>query len=169
MWISENNASFKKNLLEEFKKLGIPESRIVFAGRVDKLEDHLARYRLADLFLDTSPYNAHTTALDSLKAGVPVISMAGKAFASRVGASLLSAIGLPELIAYSEDEFIKLACKLGNDLKAISTLKERLANNYQTMPLFNTKLYCKHLESAYQEMYRLHMGDLPASDIRVPQ
>jgi predicted O-linked N-acetylglucosamine transferase (SPINDLY family) len=169
LWVSENNSSFRQNLLAEFEKLEIPKGRIIFAGRVDVLEDHLARYRLADLFLDTNPYNAHTTALDSLKAGVPVISMAGKTFASRVGASLLTAIGLPELIAYSEEEFVNLACQLGGDPKALQLLKDRLVSNYQTMPLFNAQLFCGHLESAYQEMWRRHMNDLPASDIYIDQ
>jgi protein O-GlcNAc transferase len=167
LWISENNTSFKKNLLAEFTKLGIPENRIIFAGRVDALEDHLARYRLADIFLDTSPYNAHTTALDSLKAGVPIISLAGQSFASRVGASLLTAIGLPELIVHSEQEFIDLASRLGQHPESLKTLKDKLIANYQAMPLFNSRLFCKHLEGAYQEMHRLHGNDLPPSDIYV--
>ena len=167
LWVSENNASFKKNLLAEFAKLGVPASRIIFAGLVDALEDHLARYRLADLFLDTSPYNAHTTALDSLKAGVPIISLAGKSFASRVGASLLTAIGLPELIAQSEEAFVELASKLGQNPEALKMLKEKLIANYQIMPLFDSKLFCKHLEAAYQEMYRHYTNDLPPSDIYI--
>ena len=167
LWVSENNASFKKNLLAEFAKLGVPENRIVFAGRVNALEDHLARYRLADLFLDTSPYNAHTTALDSLKAGVPIITLAGKAFASRVGASLLTAIGLPELITNSEEEFVELASQLGQDAQKLKLLKDKLAANYLTMPLFNSKLFCKHLEAAYQEMHRHYINDLPPSDIYI--
>ena len=169
MWITENNTSFKQNLLAEFAKLGILEDRIIFATRVDAMADHLGRYRLADIFLDTNPYNAHTTALDALKAGVPIISMAGKAFASRVGASLLTAIGLPELIAHSEAEFIKLACTLGKDPKALKVLKDKLVINYQTMPLFNSQLYCKHLEAAYQEMHQRYISDLPLSDIAISQ
>jgi predicted O-linked N-acetylglucosamine transferase (SPINDLY family) len=169
LWVSENNASFKKNLLAEFAKHGITQERIVFAGRVNALEDHLARYRLADLFLDTSPYNAHTTALDSLKAGVPIITLAGKAFASRVGASLLTAIGLPELITNSEEEFVELASQLGQDTQKLKLLKDKLAANYLTMPLFNSKLFCKHLEAAYQEMYRHYINDLPPSDIYINQ
>jgi predicted O-linked N-acetylglucosamine transferase (SPINDLY family) len=169
LWVSENNASFQKNLLAEFNKLGIPESRIIFAGRIEALADHLARYRVADLFLDTSPYNAHTTAVDSLKAGTPVISLAGKTYASRAGASLLTAIGLPELITSSEEEFIKLAIVLGNDPLALSSLKERLKANYQMMPLFNSKRFCSHLESAYQEMHRKDLNNLPPADIFISQ
>jgi predicted O-linked N-acetylglucosamine transferase (SPINDLY family) len=169
LWVSENNASFQKNLLAEFNKLGIPESRIIFAGRIEALADHLARYSVADLFLDTSPYNAHTTAVDSLKAGTPVISLAGKTYASRAGASLLTAIGLPELITGSEEEFIKLAIVLGNDPLALSSLKERLKANYQMMPLFNSKRFCSHLESAYQEMHRKDLNNLPPADIFISQ
>jgi predicted O-linked N-acetylglucosamine transferase (SPINDLY family) len=169
LWVSENNPSFRKNLVAEFAKNEISGSRIIFAGRVDKLEDHLARYRLADLFLDTGPYNAHTTALDSLKAGVPIISLAGKTYASRASASFLTAIGLPELIVHSEEEFVSLASKLGQDAKALQSLKEKLVANYQTMPLFNSQLFCKHLESAYKQMYSDYMNGLPPSDIRVSQ
>ena len=169
MWITENNASFKQNLLTELNKLGIDEHRIIFATKIDAMADHLARYRLADLFLDTSPYNAHTTALDSLKAGVPIITMAGKSFASRVGASLLSAIGLPELITYSEEEFIQLACTLGKDAQALKAVKSKLATNCLTMPLFNSQLYCKHLEAAYQEMYQRYINNLSPADIYINQ
>lgn len=169
LWISENNSSFKNNLAIEFAKLGIADDRIIFASRVDAMEDHLARYRLADLFLDTSPYNAHTTGLDSLKAGVPVISLAGKSFASRVGASLLTAIELPELIVHSEEAFIELASSLGNDTKALNLLKEKLIANYKKAPLFDSKLYCKHLEMAYQEMYQLNLNDLPPNNIYINQ
>jgi predicted O-linked N-acetylglucosamine transferase (SPINDLY family) len=169
LWVSENNASFQKNLLAEFNKLGIPEGRIIFARRIEALADHLARYRLADLFLDTSPYNAHTTAVDSLKAGTPVISLAGKTYASRAGASLLTAIGLPELITSSEEEFIKLAIRLGNDRIALSSLKETLKANYQMAPLFNSKRFCSHLENAYEEMHRKDLNNLPPVDIFISQ
>ena len=169
MWITENNASFKQNLLAEFNKLGIAEHRIVFATRVDAMADHLARYRLADLFLDTSPYNAHTTAMDSLKSGLPIISLAGKSFASRVGASLLTAIGLPELIVQSEEEFIDLASKLGQDARALQLLKEKLSQNLKSTALFNTKIFCGHLEAAYQEMHQIHMQDLAPADIYISQ
>ena len=169
LWITENNASFKSNLLAEFEKLGIPANRIIFAGRVDPMADHLARYRLADLFLDTSPYNAHTTAMDSLKAGIPIISLAGQSFASRVGASLLTAVGLPELIVHSENEFLELASKLGRDPQSLKLLKDKLTENLQSTPLFNTRLFAKHLETSYQEMHRRHSNDLPPSDIHVSQ
>ena len=169
IWITENNASFKSNLLAEFNKLGIAEQRIIFAGKVDVMADYLARYRLADLFLDTSPYNAHTTAMDSLKSGLPIISLAGKSFVSRVGASLLTAINLPELIVYSEEEFVELASKLAQDPQALKLLKEKLSNTLKSTPLFNTKTFCGHLEAAYQEMHQKYTQDLPLADIYINQ
>ena len=169
LWVTGNNPSFRKNLVAEFTKLGISEARIIFANIVDAMEDHLARYRLADLFLDTSPYNAHTTALDSLKSGVPIISLMGKSFASRVGASLLTAISLPELIVQSEQEFIELASRLGKDTVALRLLKEKLSNNLKTTPLFDAKLFCKHLESGYHAMHQKYLQDLPPSDIYIDQ
>ncbi len=169
MWITENNASFKQNLLTEFNKLGIPEYRIIFATKVDAMADHLARYGLADLFLDTSPYNAHTTAMDALKSRLPMISLAGRSFASRVGASLLTTIGLPELIVHSEEEFIELASRIAQDPQALKLLKEKLSNNLKSTPLFNTKIFCGHLEVAYQEIYQKYMQDLPLADIYINQ
>ncbi len=169
LWVTENNPSFRENLLAQFNRLGIADARIVFATRIDPMEDHLARYRLADLFLDTSPYNAHTTAMDSLKAGVPIISLAGKSFASRVGASLLTAVGLPELITHDEQSFVDLAIKLGENIQELQSIKKRLASNLQDAPLFNARLFCKHLEMAYQYMYRNYLQDLPSADIHVPQ
>ena len=167
LWVTENNPSFRENLLAQFNRLGIADARIVFATRIDPMEDHLARYRLADLFLDTSPYNAHTTAMDSLKAGVPIISLAGKSFASRVGASLLTAVGLPELITHDEQSFVDLAIKLGENRGALQSIKEKLATNLQDTPLFDTQLFCKHLEMAYQEMYSHYLQELPPTDIYV--
>ena len=167
IWVTGNNPSFRKNLIAEFAKNGIPNSRIIFADPIAAMEDHLARYQLADLFLDTSPYNAHTTALDSLKGGTPIVSLIGKSFASRVGASLLTTVGLPELIVQSEEEFIALSIKLGKDPHALQLLKEKLSNNLKITPLFDTNLFCKHLEIGYQAMHQKHLENLPPSDIYI--
>jgi protein O-GlcNAc transferase len=154
LWVTENNQSFKQNLLDEFSKYSISNDRIIFAGRVHLMEDHLARYRLADLFLNTHPYNAHTTALDALKAGLPVLTILGESFAARVGASLLKSTGLPELITSSEDEYIALAVEIGHDPNKLQALRTKLAGNIPTSPLFNTALFTKHLETIYQEMVK---------------
>jgi len=167
MWISENNEIFRKNLINEFSNLGIDSNRIIFAKKVDLMADHLARYKLADLFLDTNPYNAHTTAVDALKAGIPILTFLGGAFAGRVAASLLNAIGLSELIAKSLDEYEVLAIKLANEPNKTKDLKHKLLENQSKEPLFNTKLYVKNIEAAYIEMYRRYEEGAPLDHIVV--
>ena len=165
MWISENNETFRKNLINEFSSLGIDSNRIIFAKRVDLMADHLARYKLADLFLDTNPYNAHTTAVDALKAGVPVLTLQGRAFAGRVAASLLSAIGLPELIVSSLEEYEALAIDLANNPQKIKYFKNKLLENQNKEPLFDTKRYVKNIEAAYIQMYRRYIEGTPLDHI----
>ena len=160
LWISENNQSFKENLQDQFGLRGIEPQRIVFSKRLELLEDHLARYRLADLFLDTYPYNAHTTAVDSLKAGVPVLTMMGNSFASRVAASLLNAIDVPELITDSQEEYEALAIELARNPQKLASIKQKLADNRLTTPLFDTPIFAKNLEAAYIQMYEQHQADL---------
>ena len=159
IWISENNEYYRANITIEFEKRGVDSMRVVFAPRVDLMADHLARYTLADLFLDTHPYNAHTTAVDSLKAGIPVITLKGQSFSSRVAASLLNAVGLPELITSTQEEYEALAIELAMSTKKLADIKLKLANNCLTAPLFDTPLFTKNLEAAYIKMYeRYHAG-----------
>ena len=168
LWLSENNECFKANLKIEFQKREIDPARIIFANRVEAMPDHLARLMLADLFLDTYPYNAHATAVDSLKAGTPVLTWIGKSFAARVAASLLNAIGLPELITHSQEEYEALAIELATQPIKIEQIKERLATNRQSYPLFNTPLYTRHIEAAYMEMYARYQSKLAPVDIDIP-
>jgi predicted O-linked N-acetylglucosamine transferase (SPINDLY family) len=122
----------------------------------------MARHRQADLFLDTSPYNAHTTASDALWAGLPVLTLMGQSFASRVAASLLNAIGLPELITNTQEEYEALAIELALNPKKLAGIKLKLANNRLTTPLFDTPLFTKNLEAAYIKMYeQYHAGFKP--------
>jgi protein O-GlcNAc transferase len=167
LWVSENNKYFRTNIKTEFEKRGIDFSRIIFAQRLELMEDHLARYALADLFLDTHPYNAHTTAVDSLKAGVPVLTLMGQSFASRVAASLLNAIGLSELITNTQEEYEALAIELATNPKKLADIKLKLANNYRTMPLFNTPLFAKNIETAYIKMYEGYFEGLPPKTIDI--
>jgi predicted O-linked N-acetylglucosamine transferase (SPINDLY family) len=167
LWVSENNKYFRTNIKTEFEKRGIDSSRIIFAQRLELMEDHLARYALADLFLDTHPYNAHTTAVDSLKAGVPVLTLMGQSFASRVAASLLNAIGLSELITNTQEEYEALAIELATNPKKLADIKLKLANNYRTMPLFNTPLFAKNIETAYIKMYEGYFEGLPPKTIDI--
>ena len=159
LWLSENNDQFKANIKIEFEKLGIDTSRIIFIKKLSSMGDHLARFSLADLFLDTFPYNAHTTAVDSLKSGVPVITRPGSSFASRVAASLLSAVGLSELITNTQMEYEMLAIELANNPDKVTALKKALTNNILSAPLFDTLLFTKNIELLYTNMYeRYHLN-----------
>lgn len=154
LWLMSRNEASQQNLRVTAKAYGIDPSRVIFAERVPLIEDHLARYRLADLFLDTHPYNAHTTAADALFAGVPVLTYQGNSFPSRVASSLLHAVGLPELITHSPDDYYQQALKLGTTPSLLRDLKERLNSLRSTSPLFNTSQYCRSLEAVYIAMWR---------------
>ena len=167
IWISENNEYFRSNIVAEFESRGIDHDRIIFAQRVEMMADHLSRYALADLFLDTHPYNAHTTALDSLKAGVPVLTLMGQSFASRVAASLLNAIGLPELITNTQEEYEALAIDLAMNPQKLTDIKLKLAKNRLTSPLFDTPLFTKNLEAAYIKMIERYQADLEPEHISI--
>ncbi|MBU3579232.1 tetratricopeptide repeat protein [Polynucleobacter sp. 73C-SIWE] len=167
LWIPENNERFSANIKFEFERRGISSNRVIFAQRVESMADHLTRYALADLFLDTYPYNAHTTTLDALKAGVPVLTLMGGSFASRVAASLLNAIGLPELITNTQEEYESLAIELALNHQKLADIKLRLANNRLTAPLFDTPLFTKNLEAAYIAMYERYQADLEPEHISI--
>jgi len=166
LWLLEDDPLATENLKREAEKRGISEHRMIFAKRMP-LPEHLARHRQADLFLDTFPYNAHTTASDALWSGLPVLTLMGESFASRVGASLLHAVGLPELVTNSRGDFESLAIKLGNDPQMLRAIKATLAENRLTFPLFNTPLFTRHLETAYIKMYENYLADLPLAHIHV--
>jgi protein O-GlcNAc transferase len=131
------------------------------------VQEHLARQRAADLFLDTLPYNAHTTASDALWAGVPVLTRTGESFASRVAASLLRAVGLPELVATSAEGFEALAVELAGDPSRLAELRTRLARNRLTTPLFDTAALARHLERVYAQMYERHQAGLAPEHILI--
>jgi predicted O-linked N-acetylglucosamine transferase (SPINDLY family) len=131
----------------------------VFADRVS-LSEHLARHRQADLFLDTYPYNAHTTTSDALWAGLPVLTLMGRSFASRVAASLLNAIGLPELITTTQEEYEALAIDLALNSNKLTDIKNKLKANRLIAPLFDTPLFTKNIETAYIKMMERHQADL---------
>lgn len=160
IWLTENNAEFASNILREFSELGISPERVIFAKRLESMADHLARYRLVDLFLDTHPYNAHTTALDALKMGVPVITYCGKTFAGRVATSLLTCLDLTELVVDSLEQYVSLATKLSLSSKELEEVKHKLAENLKIKPLFDTRSYVNNLEILYLEMYRRYLSGL---------
>jgi len=163
LWLLDGTATMRQNLWREAAARGIDPQRLVFAPRIAP-EDHLARHRLADLFLDTLPCNAHTTASDALWAGLPVLTCAGTTFAGRVAASLLRAVGLPRLIARSLDEYASLALRLATEPAALEDIRQQLARNRAVAPLFDTDRFRRHIEAAYVEMWeRQQRGERPSS------
>jgi predicted O-linked N-acetylglucosamine transferase (SPINDLY family) len=161
LWLLGDNESTERNLRMEAQARGIDPVRIVFASRLP-LDEHLARHRVADLFLDTLPYNAHTTASDALWAGLPVLTREGTAFAGRVAASLLHAIGLPELVTHSIEDYEALALRLARDPSLLQGYRNRLATNRLTHPLFDTERFRRHIEAAYLEMWEIwQRGEQP--------
>ncbi|HJU15227.1 MAG TPA: tetratricopeptide repeat protein, partial [Stellaceae bacterium] len=154
LWLLEPNRLVASNLAREAEARGIASTRLVFAPRLP-LPEHLARHRLADLFLDTLPYNAHTTASDALWAGLPVLTCAGDTFAGRVGGSLLQAVGLGELVTASLEDYEALALRLAGDAGMLTRLRARLAQNRQTFPLFDTERLTRNLEAAYLRMHQI--------------
>jgi predicted O-linked N-acetylglucosamine transferase (SPINDLY family) len=153
--------AIENNLRKEARRRGVDAARLVFGKRLPRPE-YLARYRAADLFLDTLPYNAGTTASDALWVGLPVLTCLGEAFAGRVAASLLKAIQLPELIASGEAEYEELAVELATNAQRLAEIKQRLATNRLTTPLFDTPMSTKQLEAAYTKIYERYHADLPA-------
>jgi predicted O-linked N-acetylglucosamine transferase (SPINDLY family) len=164
LWLSAAHASVVANLRREAERRGVAGDRLVFAPRVTLNADHLARLRLADLFVDTLNYNAHVTAADALWAGVPVLTCPGATFASRVAGSLLHAVGLPELVASSLGEYEALALGLARDPDRLAALRHRLARNRDVYPLFDTDRFTRHIEVAYTAMWeRAQRGEPPCS------
>jgi predicted O-linked N-acetylglucosamine transferase (SPINDLY family) len=145
----------------------VDPQRLIFAARLPPPQ-YLARYRAADLFLDTLPYNGGTTVSDALWAGLPVLSLAGQAFASRVAASLLTAIGLPDLIATTQQRYEELAVELALNPELLSRIRERLRDNRLASPLFDTPRFARNLEAAYTAIHDRHRAGLPPDHIRPP-
>lgn len=160
------DATLESNLRREARARGVAPDRIVFGARLPPAE-YLARYRPADLFLDTLPYNAGTTASDALWAGLPVLTCTGEAFASRVGASLLKAVGLPELITSTPEQYQELAVALASNPTLLRDIRAKLAGNLRTTRLFDIAASARHLEAAYQSMYDRYRAGLPPGHIRV--
>jgi protein O-GlcNAc transferase len=167
LWMFCENEATAENLRAEAGRRGVSPERLVFASRIP-VDEHLGRHRLADLFLDTLYYNAHTTASDALWAGLPVLTCAGSTFAGRVAASLLHAIGLPELVTDSLEAYEKLALKLANDPDLLRDFKSRLAENRRTFPLFDTARYTRDIEAAYAQMWERSQKGKPPQSFEVP-
>lgn len=154
LWLMSRSERSQRNLRASAQAAGIDPDRLVFAQRVPRVEDHLARYRVADLFLDTHPYNAHSTAADALLAGLPVLTCSGQSFPSRVAGSLLQAAGLPELVTHTVADYEQLALALARDPDRLAALKARLAERQRDSALFDVDAFTRHLETAYIAMWR---------------
>jgi predicted O-linked N-acetylglucosamine transferase (SPINDLY family) len=167
LWLFEDNQDATTNLQMAAEARGVLARRLVFAKRVP-LADHMARHRLADLFLDTRPYNAHTTASDALWAGLPVLTQIGDTFAGRVAASLLHAIGLPELVTTTAEAYEGLAVALAACPDRLRSIRSRLDVNRLTTPLFETARLTRHLEAAYSTMHARAAAGLGPTAIHIP-
>ena len=166
LWLIKDNDVAVYNLKKEAEKRGVKSDRIIFAKHIPVTE-HLARHKIADLFVDTFPYTAHTTCSDALWSGLPVITRTGQSFASRVAGSLLNAVNLKELITKTEKEYEDLILKLAKNPNQLKEIKNKLKKNRLKEPLFNSKLYTKKIESAYKKVYERYNSDLPLKNIEI--
>jgi predicted O-linked N-acetylglucosamine transferase (SPINDLY family) len=166
LWLLVRSKVARSNLREEAKQKGIEPGRICFAERLPK-DEHLARLALSDLALDTRIYNGHTTTSDALWAGVPVVTLQGRHFASRVSSSLLSAMGMPELITHSLEEYESLIVRLALSKKELLKTREKLEKQRRTAPLFDTPRFVRNLEQAFTEMCEILWAGEPPRHIDV--
>jgi predicted O-linked N-acetylglucosamine transferase (SPINDLY family) len=167
LWLLEDNPAATRNLRAEAAARSVSPDRLVFAPRAE-LADHIVRHRLADLFVDTLPVNACTTASDALWAGVPVVTCLGESFASRIAGSLLQAMELPELITTSLAEYEVLCLHLARSPQALAKLRRRVAEQRDTAPLFDSNRYRRHIEAAYAMMWQRHDNGQPPAGFSVP-
>jgi len=166
LWLSTGSSEMIGNLRREAQSRGVGGERLVFAERTQSLADHLVRHRLAGLALDTLPFNGHSTTIDALWAGLPVVTCTGTTFPGRVATSLLGAIGLPELVTGNPDEYEELALQLASNPERLAAIRRRLEEHRLTTPLFDTKAYARSLEAAYVEIHRRYLAGLPPDDIQ---
>ena len=167
LWLADTNSTAKANLKKEAEVRGISPSRIIFSNTMVELADHFARLRLADLFLDTFTFNAHTTAGDALWSGLPLLTLKGRSFASRVASSLLNAVELPELIARDVERYESIAIELAKNPEKLRLIKSKLQRNIKTTPLFNMTNFTKYLETAYKQIYKSYQADLKIDHVYV--
>ncbi len=168
LWLRAGEGAPRTNLAREARTRGVDPDRLVFASRIASMDAHLARYRQADLFLDTLPYGAHATARDALWAGLPVLTCTGGAFATRVAASLLTGLELPELVTQNLDEYAERALALAHAPARLAEVREKLVHQTSACPMFDTDLYRQHLESAYLALCARERRGEPKGGLRVP-
>lgn len=169
LWLSNAGTAAASNLRQAAASSGVDPERLVFAEHLVSRADYLARYRRADLFLDTLPYNAHTTASDALWAGLPVLTQIGDTFAGRVAASLLTTLGLSELITESTERFEQLAVALATQPARLEQIRQKLAQQRLNQPLFNTELFARNIERAYVAIQQRRQNGLAPEHIDIPE
>lgn len=168
LWLLENNPAMERNLRERAGSRGVDPARLVFAPKLP-VDQHIARHRRADLFLDALPVNAHTSASDALRAGLPLVTCLGNTFAGRVAASLLRAVGLPELVTETLADYEALALRLARDPQGLAAVRAKLEGNLATHALFDSARTCRHIESAYRLMWERHLRGEPPASFAVPR
>ncbi len=166
LWLLSSNPTQNKNILNEVKKKNIDVSRIIFADRIE-YSKHLERFKLADLFLDTYPYGGHTTSIESLATGLPILTYIGETFSSRVTSSFLSNLSLDELITKKKDEYIKLAVELSKNKEKIKKLKHKINQQKEISNIFNNKIYTLNLEKAYLKVYENFINNKDRSNVYI--
>jgi predicted O-linked N-acetylglucosamine transferase (SPINDLY family) len=166
LWLFESNKNIAKNLSREAEHHGVSASRLIFSG-VLPIPEYLARYKLADLFLDTFPYNAGTTASDALWAGLPVLTRSGKSFPSRMAGSILKAIDAPELVTCSIEHYEDLAVELATNRSKLKSIREKIETNKMSAPLFNSPKTTKNIERAYQKMHLRYLNGMDPENIDI--
>ena len=169
LWLAGGSSQSDDNLRREAQARGVAGERLVVMPRVSVSQDYLARYRLADVFLDVLPYNAISTAVDALWAGLPVLTWAGRTFGGRGAGSLLHAAGLPELVCETADAYEAAAVTLARDPAALDRCKSRLARGHASLPLFDSGRFARNIEDAYEAMWARHQRGEPPADIHVGQ
>jgi predicted O-linked N-acetylglucosamine transferase (SPINDLY family) len=166
LWLLESSTSGLENLRREAQQRGVAPDRVIFAPRTS-VESHLARQCVADLFLDTVPYNAHTTASEALWVGLPVLTCLGSTFAGRVAASLLTSIGLPEQVTYSLRDYEERAFAIASDPTISASLKSKLERNRASSPLFDTKRFTRNVETLYMSMWQRYLERQPPTELPI--
>ena len=163
LWLLGSGEQVRENLCREARRAGIDPARLIFAPRMDSVTGHLARMAAADLFVDSFPYGAHTTANDALLSGLPVVTRAGDTLASRIAGSQLHAIGLPELVTSNAADYEALARRLAQNRGELALLRARLAANRATSPLFDMARFTRDFEECLRQAWRSLPANGPAS------
>lgn len=167
LWLPADNSNAIKNLIKQATANRISPSRLIFSPRSDSYEEYLNKYQLADLFLDTFPYNGHTTVSDALWSGLPVLTLCGKSYASRVATSILKNLNMPELTTNSKYEYKSSAIELAKNENQLSILKEKLNENKLSSSVFDSTFFTKKIESAYKVAFLNYLNNLPHNHIKI--